>query len=234
MLIAIEGIDGAGKRTQASLLKERLEHYGLTAEVISFPRYGQTIFARSIADYLNGKLGPLHSVDPHLSALLYAGDRLESRDYLTSTAESHDVVILDRYVASNFAYQAARVEACDRWQFINWIAEIEHQAYGLPRADSTIYLDVPVDVSSRLVMNKGTREYTTKTKDIHEQDLAYLSECRSVYQSLAQADFYSAWQTIPCVSIQGMLLDPAAIHDAVWRRVSGVLQGVNRQTAPPA
>ena len=234
MLIALEGIDGAGKRTQAALLKERMQRNGLTAEVISFPRYGQTVFARSVADYLNGKFGPLHSVDPHFAALLYAGDRFESRDYLASTIASCDVVILDRYVASNFAYQGARVDHHHRRHFINWIADIEHGVYGLPRADSTVHLDLPVAVASRLVQHKGAREYTNKSADIHEQDATYLSECGRVYQSLAETHFYSTWTTIPCISDEGVLLDAPAIHGAIWRYVSNAMRGASQMAAPPA
>lgn len=234
MLIAIEGIDGAGKRTQASLLKERLERGGWTAGVIAFPRYGRTVFARSVAEYLNGGFGPLHTVDPHLAALLYAGDRFESRDVLAALAAAHDVVILDRYVASNLAYQGARVAPAQRQQFVEWIARIEHEVYGLPKAGLTLFLDLPVEVAAGLVLTKGGREYTTRAADIHEQDLAYLSECRRVYQSLAEADHDGAWRTITCLSDAGTLLDPAAIHEAVWRAVSAVAPRTGQAAAPPA
>src|SRR5262249_53565733 len=108
--IALEGIDGAGKRTQAQLLEARLRERGLTASVVSFPRYGQTIYAKSVASYLNGAFGPLESIDPRLAALLYAGDRAESRGYLADIDAAAQVVIFDRYVSSNLAYQGARIK----------------------------------------------------------------------------------------------------------------------------
>lgn len=221
MLIALEGIDGAGKRTQALMLKERVERHGLSAQIISFPRYGETVFARSIADYLNGRMGALHSIDPHLPALLYAGDRLESRDLLLRAGKSTDVLILDRYTASNAAYQSARLHPDERWAFIHWITEIEHGAYQLPHADRTISLDLPVKTASRLVATKGQRDYTDRTADIHEQDQQYLSECREVYRMLADAQFGSVWSTVHCTSDAGELLSAEAIHDAIWQSVSG-------------
>src|SRR5436190_2253058 len=110
MLLAIEGIDGAGKNTQAGLLRTRAEASGLSAAVLSFPRYGETRYAQFVADYLNGAYGDLGSVGAHFAALLYAGDRMESRDTVRALAEAHDLVVFDRYVASNLAYQAAKLE----------------------------------------------------------------------------------------------------------------------------
>src|SRR5712691_10595259 len=101
MLIAIEGIDGAGKRTQADLLKTQAEKVGFSVAILSFPRYGETLFAKSIADYLNGTFGNLAEVLPQFAALLYAGDRFESRSIITQGSRSHNILILDRYVASN-------------------------------------------------------------------------------------------------------------------------------------
>jgi dTMP kinase len=109
MLIAIEGIDGTGKRTQCDLLRWRLVRTGLRAEILSFPRYGQTSVSALIADYLNGRFGNLDSVDPHFIAVLYAVDRFETRDELRGLSKTVDVVLLDRYVGSNLAYQGARV-----------------------------------------------------------------------------------------------------------------------------
>src|SRR5262249_41050956 len=110
MLVAIEGIDAAGKHTQASLLRKRAEGGGYSTGVLSFPRYTETRYGRFVADYLNGRYGDLSSVMPHFAALLYAGDRLESRDTIRELAETHDLLIFDRYIASNLAYQAAKLE----------------------------------------------------------------------------------------------------------------------------
>ena len=60
MLIAIEGIDGSGKGTQAARLCERLEESGMAVELLSFPRYSATRFGKAIGEFLNGRFGALH------------------------------------------------------------------------------------------------------------------------------------------------------------------------------
>ena len=82
VLIAIEGIDGAGKGTQAAQLISGLRERGLSANSLQFPRYSATTFGRSIGDYLNGRFGALDQVHPQLASVLYAGDRFESRGLL--------------------------------------------------------------------------------------------------------------------------------------------------------
>lgn len=234
MWVAIEGIDGAGKRTQATLLKERIGRTGLRAEVVSFPRYGETVFARSIADYLNGRFGQLRDIDPHLAALLYAGDRAESREMLLRASDAADVLILDRYVASNLAYQAARLPAADRWPFIEWLAEIEHVANRLPKADCTLLLDVPLRTAARLVLHKDPRDYTTAAADLHEQDQAYLAQCGEVYALLAERQFLSDWSVIACATTGGQMLDPETIHAAIWQAVAPALTQQSTPASRPA
>jgi len=68
VLIAIEGIDGSGKGTQAKRLLDRLLATGVSATLISFPRYSLTHLGRTIGRFLNGEFGALNVVDPHLAA----------------------------------------------------------------------------------------------------------------------------------------------------------------------
>jgi dTMP kinase len=80
-LIVIEGVDGSGKRTQTDLLARALAARGVPCATFSFPRYG-SFFGKMIARFLNGEFGPLEAVNPHLAALLYAGNRLEAKPEL--------------------------------------------------------------------------------------------------------------------------------------------------------
>jgi dTMP kinase len=110
VLIAIEGIDGSGKGTQAQQLVERLNQHNTTACLLSFPRYSETLFGTTIGRFLDGDFGPLDAVAPELAATLYAGDRYESRGLLIDALDNHQVVVCDRYVPSNLAHQGSSRE----------------------------------------------------------------------------------------------------------------------------
>lgn len=210
-LVAIEGIDGSGKKTQTARLEAFARANGLSVAVFSFPRYGTSHFAQSVADYLNGAYGDLTATPPEFAALLFAGDRLEAKDELIDALEGHDLVLCDRFVASNVAHQSARLPLDRQQAFRAWITKIEFGVYGLPRPDATVYLDVPAEVAYRAIMGKSRRVYTEKTHDIHEADLEYLAACHRVYSGLAAEDWVGAWIPVACVSDRETLRDPEAI-----------------------
>jgi dTMP kinase len=225
MLIAFEGIDGSGKGTQAALLKEKMQSLGMSAEVLSFPRYGQTLFAKCVASYLNGEFGDLASVPPKSAALLYAGDRFESLDIILQLAHSQDVVIFDRYVASNLAHQAAKVGEESRQGFMAWLARIEYEVFGLPKPDFTLYLDMPVKVASEFIYKKKARDYTIEAADLHEKNTEYLAKCRDVYQLLVEENFDSRWFSIQCTQADGGIFNPMEVHASIWDTLQHLVYG---------
>jgi len=184
-LIAIEGIDGAGKGTQASRLKQSLAGHGLRSAVLQFPRYGATSFGAAIGDFLNGRFGTLAEVHPQLAAVLYAGDRFESRGLLLELLEQNDVVVLDRFVGSNLAHQASRLTGPARQTLIDWIERIEFGVFQLPRPDLTVLIDMSSQMSRELVARKGQRDYTEREADLQESDLPYLERVRRCFLSHA-------------------------------------------------
>lgn len=197
LLIAIEGIDGSGKGTQAARLHAHLNENGRKAALLSFPRYQQTAFGRKIGDFLNGQYGSLDSVHPLLVSLLFAGDRYESREMIEQSLASNDVVICDRYVASNIAHQGAKTTADDRQSLIDWIEHLEFSIYRLPKPALTLFLDVPVQNAQQLIAAKAKRAYTDKAADLQEADGGYLQKVRDVYLQLAQTP---GWQRIECTA----------------------------------
>src|SRR5262249_8380979 len=106
--IVMEGIDGAGKRTQIDLLSRALTAKKLHHTVFSFPNY-ESFMGKMVARFLNGEFGPLEKVDAHFSSLLYAGDRLEAKPKMQKALKNNGWIIADRYVGSNLAHQSARV-----------------------------------------------------------------------------------------------------------------------------
>jgi dTMP kinase len=218
-LIAIEGIDGSGKGTQAARLRDSLLSQGRSVELISFPRYGETFFGARIGDFLNGRLGGLAEVDPFLAAALFAGDRFESRTLLIDAMASHDVVILDRYVASNVAHQAAKRTGEERQRLTEWILRLEYDVYGLPRADRTLLLDLPAEQAQQLIARKNARSYTEKAADLQEADAVYLETVREAYRELARAD--STWSVVSIS--RGHLRSLDDVADEILRAVQNVL-----------
>ena len=222
MIIAIEGIDAAGKGTQTRLLKERAEKMGLKVETLSFPRYHKTTFAIQIAQYLNGEFGELDDMPAHFPALLYAGDRFESLSLINTLISSTDLLIIDRYVSSNLAYQAAKVPQPEQEAFIEWLAKIEYDIYKLPEANITLHLDLPVETAARLLYKKKARSYTSEKADLHEKNRDYLSQCHRVYRYLAARSFRSQWITIDCSHATQDIRDINDIHHAMWDAIKHI------------
>ena len=216
MLIDLEGIDGSGKGTQARRLCDRFEQAGISATLISFPRYEATLFGRAVGEFLNGRFGSLHDVHPFLVSLLFAGDRFESKGLLLQAIQRHSVVVLDRYVPSNVAHQASKVDGPERADLQRQILEIEFGIFGLPRPDLVLLLDLPVPVARQLIAQKTARNYTTAKADIQEADAHYLERVREVYHELARGQ--PAWQTIACCE-RDRLRSVAEISETIWQSV---------------
>jgi len=228
MLIDIEGIDGSGKGTQSKLLCDRLAREGIAAQVISFPRYDSTFFGKMVGEFLNGRFGTLDAVDPFLAALLFAGDRLESKAMLAEALAKNQVVVLDRYVASNVAHQAAKRDGAERTALIERILHVEFEINALPQPDLVWLLDLPVSVAQKLIAKKSPRSYTEKSADIQEADAVYLEKVREVYHALAQNN--PRWRIVP--SCDGNRLRTVSeIAEKIWEVVrdsSGVLTAESR------
>ena len=194
MLVAIEGIDGSGKGTQAHRLAAALGQSGLRVRLLSFPRYAETAFGRWVGEFLNGSFGALDQIHPLLVSLLFAGDRFESKPLLMEAIASNDVVILDRYVASNVAHQSAKVEGDEQRRLRAWIEQLEFGLYGLPRPDLVLLFDLAARQAQQLIARKPRRTYTDRSADLQEADGNYLERVRQAYLQLAADD--PAWRTI--------------------------------------
>lgn len=207
--IVFEGIDGSGKRTQLESLSREFTGQGIPFSQISFPNY-HGFLGKMVAQFLNGEFGPLASVDPRFSAMLYAFDRLESKPAIEAALASGKTLLADRYVASNLAHQGARVPAEKRGEFIAWLKTLEYQVNGLPAEDFVIYLRLPVAQAHRLIGAKAARDYTELRRDLQEADIAHLEAAAQVYDDLAAQP---NWLTVECLDgSSGTLRAPKNIH----------------------
>ena len=233
-LITLEGIDGSGKRTQLDLLADALDARGLATLRISFPRY-ESSFGKLVARYLNGEFGSLGVEDPHLSALLYAGDRFEAKGELESALAAGKIVLADRYIGSNLAHQSERVPSGKRDEFLAWLRRLEYGLYGLPVEDLVVYLRVPFTEAHRLVGMKPARDYTSLRHDILEADITHLEQTALIYDRLATK---KNWVRIDCANpVSGGLYSPEEIHrvllDTVDKRVLSKLSAEQRAGEDP-
>ena len=138
-LVVIEGLDGAGKRTLADKLAGAL---GGGVARFAFPRYTEDVHAELVRDALYGRMGDLAG-SVHGMAVLFALDRRAAAPALRAALASHDVVLVDRYVASNAAYGAARLHEGAAGEFVGWVRALEVERFGIPVPDHQLHLAVP-------------------------------------------------------------------------------------------
>jgi len=196
-LIVIEGTDCSGKETQSNLLIEKLKNDGIRIEKFSFPNYnsptgkiigGPYLGKSYICDGWFPEGAP--NVDPKVSALYYAADRLYNIDKIKFLLDNGVNVILDRYVYSNMAHQGGKLDnVSDRNSMYDWLDNLEFNLLDLPRPDIGVFLHMPFELS--LSLKKGRSE----DLDQNERDKDHLINAENAYIELARKyDFY----TIEC------------------------------------
>ncbi len=207
-LLAIEGADGAGKATAAAEVARLLREHGRTTVVIAFPRYTDTVGGHVLGDFLAGRLP--HAMSPRAVATLYALDRFESRDLVLAAAAANDVVVFDRYIASNMAYQAAKVGSDEAHELMAWIVALETGQFAMPAPDLSIYLDTPLNVARAQIARKQQRSYTDQTFDAHEADDGLQTRVRASYSALVGGDLLGRWRRV-VTGHDGAMRPPADI-----------------------
>lgn len=193
-LIVLEGIDGSGKETQASLLEKKLKEKGREVMHISFPDY-ESPSSALVKMYLKGDFGKNpEDVNPYAASLFYAVDRFASyRMKWKDFYQKGGIIIADRYTTSNMVHQMTKYEDKKaRKDFLSWLEKTEYEELELPRPDLVILLDIPLRVSENLVKERARQG---GSMDIHEQHLGYLRKCHDAYQELV--NLYG-WKRIPC------------------------------------
>lgn len=193
-LIVLEGIDGSGKETQASLLEKKLKEKGREVMHISFPDY-ESPSSALVKMYLKGDFGKNpEDVNPYAASLFYAVDRFASyRMKWKDFYQKGGIIIADRYTTSNMVHQMTKYEDKKaRKDFLSWLEKTEYEELELPVPDLVILLDIPLAVSENLVKERARQG---GSMDIHEQHLDYLRKCHDAYQELVSL---YGWKRIPC------------------------------------
>jgi dTMP kinase len=116
------------------------------------------------------------------------------------------------------AHQGAKIgDAKERKEFFEWIEELEHKIYTIPRANLTIYLHVPIEISQELIRTRAKESKGFKSEaDLHEVDTGYLKRVQDTYTDLANRD--SNWCTIECTK-NNQIKSREEIAEEIWNTV---------------
>lgn len=193
-LIIIEGLDGSGKSTQTQLLEDALKKDNIEYRKFKLPDYDSPS-STLVKMYLGGEFGKsADSVNAYAASAFYATDRYSSymldwkKDYL-----SGKVIIADRYATSNSIYQMEKLPL-EQWDsYLEWSADFEYEKLGIPKPDLVIFLDMPIEVSQKLMTSRyGGDE---NKKDVHEANVEFLKKCRKAALYTAEKQ---GWTVIQC------------------------------------
>ncbi len=210
-IIVFEGIDGTGKTVQLQRLYERLVASGrFRVRTLSFPMY-ETFFGAECGRLLSGSGGVrANEVDGKSMALWYALDRFEAfRELDYSDA---DVLLINRYILSNAVYQSVRDCDLDRPDLLEFVIELEHKHFRIPRADAHIVLDMNPENAYENVGKKGFREYVGDMPDIYEALPDIQKRARQKY--IEYAEHMPGIHIIPCME-QNKLKSIEAIGELI-------------------
>ena len=165
--------------------------------------------------YLGGEFGSSPSgIGAYASSLFYTVDRYAS--YTRHWGEDYNnavTILADRYTTSNAVHQMVKLPK-EKWdEYLLWLEDLEYSKVGIPKPTFVIYLDMPIDVSQRLMSQRYNGDEVKK--DIHERDCSYLYACR-------EAAFYAAeklgWHVIAC-SDGAEPYSPEYISDKIYNLI---------------
>ena len=221
-IIVIEGTDGSGKQTQAAKLRGKLIEAGYTVYSSSFPNY-ESDSSAAVRMYLKGEIKEkAEDISAKAASIFYAVDRyITYKKEMEAIHNSHEqVIVLDRYVASNVIHQGAKLIKADGEvgleEFITWLNNLEHGDFEIPKADITVYLNVPVDYTIKLRENRANKITGGEKQDIHEASESHLRDASKAGLTAAKL---LGWNVIECVKDDTMrTIDDIA--EEIWQVIS--------------
>ncbi len=215
--VVIEGLDGAGKSTQINLLQDYLGKKRIEYNYLHFPRTDSQFFGEMIARFLRGEFGDISTVDPYIVALLYAGDRKDAASLIETWIKSGNLVLVDRYVFSNIAFQCAKLMDPEKRELLKkWILKLEYEYYNIPKPDINLFLDVPFKFTAQRLSNAregSERDYLNGKQDIHEANLEFQNRVREIY--LQEVDSNKKIEIINCSESNDKILTPEEIFKKI-------------------
>ncbi len=192
-MIVVEGLDGSGKSTQVALLKEKLEKEGINVYQIKLPNYDDSS-STLVKMYLEGQFGEkADDVNAYAASTFYSVDRYASFKKHWQKEYNGGLILADRYTTSNAIHQMTKLPISDWDKYLGWLFDFEYNLLGIPEPDCVIFLDMPVEISQKLMTDRyGGDE---NKKDVHERDVDYLKKCYSSAKYTAEK---CGWETVKC------------------------------------
>ena len=156
-LIALEGIDGAGKTTVLPKIAERLRDIYPNGQVIEAGEFGSPL-----GPILRQNLPNLNIIE---KVLWFAADRASMWTSLNATVHGESIILWDRYVASAMTYRMAEAHRSqgDVHGIMDYVTAVNSI---FPRPDLYLYFDVPASEARRRKQGSGL-------------DLSFIQECYS-------------------------------------------------------
>ena len=166
-IIVFEGIDKAGKTTQAKLLEKKL---GSKCVRIDFPDYSTPV-GKEIRQFLDGN----RNYPDEVKMMLLSANRWEKKGEIEKMVSKGTTVIMNRYYQSNLVYGISKGLKLD------WLLSLDK---GLPKADLVIVIDIrPKTLASR----------SKNVVDTFEKDLELIRRVKKNYRILANK---FNWRTV--------------------------------------
>ncbi|TMW56220.1 hypothetical protein Poli38472_008868 [Pythium oligandrum] len=147
VFVLFEGVDRCGKTTQTKLLQETLQQSGRASSLLHFPDR-----STAIGQSINAYLTTTQAMDDRAIHLLFAANRWEAAGKIEDLLKSGVNIVMDRYSFSGVAFSAAKPGMTIDWC---WQPEV-----GLPKPDTVIFLDIPVEKASKRA-DFGQERYET-------------------------------------------------------------------------
>jgi len=160
-IIVIEGIDKAGKTTQANLLLKKLK--GHKCVIFDFPDYSTPV-GKEIKQFLDGN----RRYSDEVKMMLLSANRWEKKDEIEKIIDDGTTIIMNRYYHSNLVY------GISKGLKLNWLLGLDE---GLPKAD----LVIVIDIKTNTLVKRSKNEII----DTFEKDLQLISKVKRNYRILA-------------------------------------------------